>query len=146
MKIRSWLPVGGKRPLTLPVQANGIASYFPSLPSKSEALRQFSAPRPSATLLDPNSNPSQRHSSAARPSSAVESDADELQLCSSSELLALEALPHRPPHPLSQPPPTPPRPRPPSQCARQRVADCVSPKNEGLHVCNRVNRSTWSRM
>ena len=92
IKIKSWLPVGGKRPLTLPVQANGIASYFPTLPTKSEALRQFSAPRPNADRLNPNFVPSQRHSSAARPSSAVDSDADELQLSSSSELLALEIL------------------------------------------------------
>lgn len=80
-KCNMGLHVGGKRPLTLPVQANGITSYFPTLPTKSEALRQFTAPRP-ATRLDPNSTPAQRHSSAARPSCAIDSD---LQLSSSGE-------------------------------------------------------------
>ena len=124
MKISSWLPVGGKRPLTLPVQANGIASYFPTLPTKSEALRQFSAPRPSATRLNPNSTPSQRHSSAARPSSAVETDADELQLSSSSEMPTLELPSPPPPQPTALP----------SQSARRCVAKCVSPMTEGVMV------------
>ena len=101
MKMKRWLPVGGKRPLTLPVQANGIASYFPTLPTKSEALRQFSAPRPSAT-------PSQRHSSAARPGSTVDSDADELQLSSSSELLTPEVLLPQTSSPSPPPPHFPP--------------------------------------
>lgn len=75
----SWAGcAGGKRPLTLPVQANGITSYFPTLPANSEALRQFAAPR-TATRLNPNSTPSQRHSCAPKPSSAVDSDCNELQ-------------------------------------------------------------------
>lgn len=41
---------GGKRQLTLPVQANGITSYFPSLPSNGGAFKQFSAPRATSKL------------------------------------------------------------------------------------------------
>ena len=37
---------GERKPPTLPVQANGIASYFPSLAASSDALQQFNAPRP----------------------------------------------------------------------------------------------------
>ena len=76
------MPAGGKRPLTLPVQANGITSYFPTLPTKAEALRQFSAPRP-ATRPNRSSTPPQTRFSAANPIHAAEHD--DLQLSSSGE-------------------------------------------------------------
>ena len=82
------LPAGGKRPLTLPVQANGIASYFPTLPASEVALRQFSAPR---TAHKANPAPPLRHSCLGKRSSAAaaETDEEDLQPASSGALHTL---------------------------------------------------------
>ncbi|KAL0030113.1 hypothetical protein WJX79_008504 [Trebouxia sp. C0005] len=85
-QMRPWRPQrhssdgklsGGKRPLTLPVQANGIASYFPTLPSNGQASKQFSAPRP-ASRAAPSQNPL-RHSCLGKRSNADAAQTVELQ-------------------------------------------------------------------
>ncbi|KAL0027505.1 hypothetical protein WJX77_006538 [Trebouxia sp. C0004] len=85
-QMRPWRPQrhssdgklsGAKRPLTLPVQANGIASYFPTLPSNGQASKQFSAPRPASKAAP--SQPPFRHSCLGKRSSADAAQTDELQ-------------------------------------------------------------------
>ncbi|KAL0050067.1 hypothetical protein WJX82_003781 [Trebouxia sp. C0006] len=85
-QMRPWRPQrhssdgklsGGKRPLTLPVQANGIASYFPTLPSNGQASKQFSAPRPAGGAAY-SQNPF-RHSCLGKRSNADAAQTDELQ-------------------------------------------------------------------
>ena len=77
------LCAGGKRPLTLPVQANGIASYFPTLPSNGQASKQFSAPRPASRAAP--SQPPIRHSCLGKRSNADAAQTDELQPTTSGE-------------------------------------------------------------
>ena len=77
------LCAGGKRPLTLPVQANGIASYFPTLPSNGQASKQFSAPRPASRVAP--SQPPIRHSCLGKRSNADAAQTDELQPTTSGE-------------------------------------------------------------
>lgn len=85
-QMRPWQPQrpssdgklsGGKRPLTLPVQANGIASYFPMLPSNGQASKQFSAPR-LASRVAPSQIPL-RHSFLGKRSNADAAQTDGLQ-------------------------------------------------------------------
>ncbi len=67
----------------MPVQANGIASYFPTLPSNGQASKQFSAPRP-ASRVAPSQTPF-RHSCLGKRSNADAAQTDELQPATSGE-------------------------------------------------------------
>ena len=75
---------GGKRQLTLPVQANDITSYFPSLPSKGDAFKQFSAPR-ATSKLKPTAP--LRHSLLGKRSNADACNTDEEQPSTSGKSL-----------------------------------------------------------
>ena len=78
------MTAGGKRQLTLPVQANGITSYFPSLPSKGDAFKQFSAPRAASKL---KLTPPLRHSLLGKRSNADACGTDEEQPSTSGKIL-----------------------------------------------------------
>jgi len=67
----------------LPVQANGIASHFPTLPSNGQASKQFSAPRPASRAAP--SQPPFRHSCLGKRSNADAAQTDELQPATSGE-------------------------------------------------------------